>query len=140
MPQWIIEERLTTTAPPEAIWKLWTNLETWPLWDNGVAWAKLTSNFAEGEFIQMKPTAGPKVNCQLLGIVPLHSFTTRSSLPFTTISFIHRMEAGVVTHRVEMKGLLTPIFRRLLGPNIQKGLPDTVRNLVRMAENTDNQG
>ncbi len=141
--QWTCEERQQTTASPEAIWQLWSNCDSWPLWDAGVAWAKVETIFTQGNYISMKPVGGPAVRCLLSEVTPNRSFTTRSRLPLTTVSFSHHMADGTICHTVAMHGLLVPLFKRLFGRNIQKGLPDVVRTLVAMAENSatnQNQG
>lgn len=137
---WIYEEKIPTHATPESVWHFWSELESWSQWDADVAWAELETTFSQGKYIRMKPVKGPKVRCLLAELTPLRSFTTRSQFPFTTLSFIHHMEDGVVTHRVELHGLLTPVLKRLFGRDIQKGLPQTVRSLVSMAENRTAQG
>lgn len=131
---WTYSESIKTTASPESVWNLWTNMSSWPEWDKGVAWAKLETTFLQGEYIAMKPVRGPAVRCLLEEVTPLRSFTTRSSFPLATLSFKHHIDDGIVTHGVEMRGILTPLFRRLFGRDIQKGLPQAVRSLVAMAE------
>ena len=100
----------------------------------GVAWGKLETHFNQGEYIRMKPVRGPGLRCLLEEVSYLCSFTTKNTLPFTTVRFTHQYKAGVVTHRVSMNGLLTPLFRRLFGNDMQQGLPQAVRTLVAMAE------
>lgn len=136
---WTYEEKLHTQATAESIWHLWSNLDSWAQWDADVAWAKLETTFSQGEYIRMKPVKGPKVRCLLAEVTPLRSFTTRSHFPCTTLSFSHHIENGVVTHKVALHGLLTPLLKRLFGRDIQKGLPQTVRTLVSMAESKPNQ-
>lgn len=137
---WTYEEKIHTHAPAESIWHFWSKLDSWPQWDADVMWAKLETTFSQGEYIRMKPIKGPKVRCLLAEVTPLRSFTTRSHFPFTTLSFIHHLQDGVVTHKVELRGLLTPLLKILFGHDIQKGLPQAVRTLVTMAENSAAQG
>jgi len=61
-------------------------------------------------------------------------------LPLTTLDFTHTYTSGgagkpaMITHRIEMSGLLTPLFRRIIGKSIQKDLPHAMEKLARMAE------
>ncbi|SHN49895.1 SRPBCC family protein [Desulfovibrio litoralis] len=132
---WTFEESATTTASPEAIWELWSNVDSWSKWDCGVKWAKLETTFSQGEYISIKPVNGPKVRCLLEEVTPFKSFTTRNNLPFTTIIFRHQISNGVITHKVEMRGFLTPLFKRLFGKETQRELPQAIRTLIDMAEN-----
>lgn len=132
---WSCEARATTVATPEQVWSLWTNLNTWPQWDAGVAWAKLETTFTQGAYFRMKPNNGPAMRCMLKEVSPLHSFTTLSRLPLTTVSFAHDFSNGILCHKVEMRGWLTPIFKKIFGRKIEKELPSVVKTLVALAEN-----
>jgi carbon monoxide dehydrogenase subunit G len=39
---------VTTTAPPAAVWKLWSDVATWATWDPGVDDVSLDGPFAVG--------------------------------------------------------------------------------------------
>jgi len=34
---WTIEHSIETTASPEAIWRLWSEVATWPDWNGDIA-------------------------------------------------------------------------------------------------------
>ena len=131
---WQCEAREKTTASPERIWELWANVDNWPLWDKDVAWCRLESVFASGERLTMKPTKGPVTKCLLLEVAVNRSFTTRSRLPLATVEFRHEFINEEIIHQVEMRGLLAPLFSRLFGKDIGKGLPVAVKTLKEMAE------
>ncbi|MFY9720862.1 MAG: SRPBCC family protein [Candidatus Cybelea sp.] len=38
----------TTTAPPERVWKLWSNPNNWSRWNSGIASAQLGGPIADG--------------------------------------------------------------------------------------------
>lgn len=133
---WSCEATATTTATPEQIWKLWTNLDSWPEWDTGVAWAKLETSFTQGAYFSMKPTDGPTMRCMLQEVRQLRSFSNISRLPLTTVSLSHVRSDGTLCHKVEMRGWLTPLFKRLFGYKIEKELSSVVSRLVTLAENS----
>ncbi len=43
-------------------------------------------------------------------------------------------EYSVVTHLIEMKGFLSFLFSRIIGPGIKKDLPTAMENLIQKAE------
>lgn len=74
------------------------------------------------------------MRCMLNEVTLLRSFSTLSRLPFTTVSFLHTFSDGVLCHRVEIRGWLTPLFKKLFGYAIAKELPSVVSRLVALAE------
>jgi hypothetical protein len=68
-----------------------------------------------------------------------HDFVQRSfSTPLVTVDFHHTLSVadGITTieHSVVMNGPLTPVFRRIIGTKIAKGLPTAVAALAALAE------
>jgi len=134
----IIEHSIKTKAKPEAIWALWSDISTWKAWDHGIGEGGLDDGFREGTTGWLKPKGGPKVKFQLLKVETNKSFHNRSALPLTSLDFIHTLERQgeytIVTHRVEMSGLLTFIFSKIIGKGIKKDMPGAMAKLVEMAE------
>lgn len=64
-------------------------------------------------------------------------------LPLTTVNFIHTMEpvpnVTQVAHRIEMTGLLSGLFGATLERQLQAGLGTAVVNLIRLAEQANEQ-
>jgi Polyketide cyclase / dehydrase and lipid transport len=140
MGTWTFQQTVETSATAEQIWAVWAKPESWPLWDNGVEWVKTEGPFIKGTKGVMKPAGGPKVKFEMLAVEPLKGFQDRSFLPLTTLDFIHSFtpasggKKAAITHRVEMRGLLTFIFRRVIGSNIEKDLLGAMAKLVALAE------
>src|SRR5215213_6257302 len=69
---------------------------------------------------------------------PGEGFSDRTRLPLANLDFFHKTErvgeGTRVTHRVEISGPLSFAFARLMGRGFEEGLPETVRNLARLAE------
>jgi hypothetical protein len=65
-------------------------------------------------------------------------FTVESKLPLCTMRFEHELSPVgnqiQALHRVSFVGFLSPLFGRLIGSQIQKGLPRTLEGLKRAAE------
>ena len=134
----IIKHSVSTKAKPEKVWELWSKVETWPKWDHGIEATQLVGSFKTGAKGWLKPKGGPKVKFELLDVQENKKFHDRSYLPFARLDFIHTLETNgnetIVTHDVQMTGLLTFLFSKVIGAGIKKDMPSTMERLVRVAE------
>lgn len=134
----ITKHSIKTNAKPEAVWALWENLNQWSQWDHGIEASHLDGSFKTGATGWLKPAGGPKVKFELLDVIPLKKFHDRSYLPLTKLDFIHTIEQDgdsiIVTHQVEMTGLLTFLFSKIIGTGIKKDMPSAMAKLVQLAE------
>jgi hypothetical protein len=139
--QWSVEHTEYTTASPASIWALWSDVEGWPAWDSGLAGASLEGPFAAGSRGRVKPAGGPKVGFELTSVEPESGFADVTRLPLARMSFEHAAvregDRTRLTHRATISGLATPLFARLIGRGIARDLPDTMRELARMAADRD---
>jgi hypothetical protein len=136
---WSFEHQARTSADPGEIWSLWRDVRNWHRWDPDVAFSEITGEFIAGANGTLKPSSGPRVRFRILAAAEPHSFTTRSYLPWTEMDFIHVLSRDpgggtTVLHRVEMRGLLAPLFSRVVGRSLAKGLPVAMGRLIRLAE------
>ena len=138
---WIHESDVSTTASAAQVWQAWSHPATWPLWDEGLTSVTLDGPFAGGTSGRLTPKNGPAVRFTIRMAEERLGFDTRSFLPLTHLDFIHRYQPAEgdgnparIIHRVEMRGALTPLFRRVIGREIARTLPDTLRTLARRAE------
>lgn len=129
---------IKTKATPESVWELWSNIKTWNTWDHGIENSEIEGAFMEGASGWLKPKGGPRVKFKILRAEKNRVFHDRSSLPLTSLDFIHTLERDgdytIVTQRVEMTGLLTFIFAKVIGSGIKKDMPSAMAKLVEMAE------
>ena len=135
---WHVEHTEHTSAPPQAVWSLWSDVATWPEWDEGVREAALEGPFASGTRGRLKPRSGPSVSFTLADVEPNARFATEARLPLARMRFDHRAnrdgERTRVTHSVEISGPLGPLFARLIGRGAARDLPQAVRGVVARAE------
>jgi uncharacterized protein YndB with AHSA1/START domain len=135
---WVTEASAVTAATPEQVWAVWADVAGWSQWDHAVESAELDGPFEQGTRGVLKPTGGPKTRFTMTEATPNRSFTDRAGLPLGSLEFIHSLtptvNGTIIVHRVCMRGPLTPVFRRLIGSNIERGLPSAVTALARLAE------
>lgn len=135
---WSTEFAIKTKASKESVWKLWEDVPNWKLWDDGLEKTELFGRFEAGTRGTLKPKGGPLTRFVITRCVPNQVFSDLTKLPLCKLVFIHTLtetaEGTEVKHRVEFSGPFTFLFSRIIGKDIQKGMPETVRTLVKMAE------
>jgi Polyketide cyclase / dehydrase and lipid transport len=128
-----------TTAPPDRVWKIWSDMSTWGDWNPNVSTMEWEGGFASGTTGIMNTRAGQHHKMKLMDVVPGRSFALETSVvPGTTFRFNCRIElvAGKarVSQTVEVKGPLGPVLGGMLGPQVSKEFGTLLSNLARKAE------
>lgn len=127
------EEQISISASAEEVFSLYADVNSWSTWDPEVKASSIDGAFVSGAIGQLQPTKGPKAKIILTEVVSNCSFTVESRLPLCIMRFEHELSnsSGDVNalHRVSFEGLLSPLFGRLIGSQIRKGLPGTLRGL-----------
>lgn len=139
-----MQESIDIAAPPERVFALWADPSAWPRWDPDIEEASLEGAFAAGSAGSIKPRGAPRTRIVLREVKPPAAFTAVSRLPLCRMVFEHALApvAGGcrVTHAVRFEGALAPLFRRLLGATLRRGLPGTMAGLKAAAEATSAAG
>lgn len=141
---WSSEHTEYTSAPTEAVWALWSEVETWPEWDAGLEYVTLERPFAVGASGTLKPKGGPKVAFELTDVRAGEGFADETKLPLSRMRFEHSAtregDRTRITQRVTISGLGTPLFSRVIGRGIARDLPETLRALGQMAADRASSG
>ena len=130
---------LETTASPERVWKIWSDMSTWGDWNPNVSTMDWHGGFVSGTDGVMNTRAGQHHKMKLLDVQPARFFALETSVvPGTTFRFNCRVEpAGgktKVSQMVEVKGPLGPILQGMLGPQVSKEFGTLLANLAKRAE------
>lgn len=138
-PMLIVEHTIETTATTATIWGIWANVANWNSWDHGIEFATLNGPFQKGSTGTLKPKGGPLVHTTLTSVIPLQEFVDESKLPLTKIIVSHFMSTSHgkthVTHRIEMRGMLSWLFAFLIGRTMKRNLPQEMASMIAQAEN-----
>lgn len=128
-----IEQTITIKAMPEQIFPFYEDVSNWSSWEPDVQSSSIEGAFKVGAQGRLKPAKGPDAKIVLTEVTNNQSFTTISKLPLCTMRFVHELvpssDGTVVSHRVIFSGLFAPLFGRLIGAGIKKGLPTTLQGL-----------
>lgn len=128
-----------TTASPEQVWRIWSDMSTWGDWNPNVSSMDWQGGFASGTSGVMNTRAGQHHKMQLLDVQPGRSFALETKVvPGTLFRFNCRIEPGqgktTVSQMVEVKGPLGPVMGGMMGPQVSKEFGTLLANLAKRAE------
>jgi Polyketide cyclase / dehydrase and lipid transport len=136
----IVEKQIVISASPETIFHIYQDVDNWNKWDPDTKFSILINGLTLGSKGRLTPAKGNTVPIEVSSIQENRHFTVVSKTALFRMDFDHELEPVVggtrVVHRVKFAGLLKPILTRILGPQIDKGLPVTLQRLKALAEAT----
>jgi hypothetical protein len=134
----LAQTTLQTKVRPEAIFKLWADINHWADYDNGIEWARLTDKFMAGGHYTIKPKGGPKVKATIMVVEPNKRFIDVSHLLGAKLKFDHALalqgDTTSVSVSMSLSGPMSWLWARILGKNQQADLDESTANLIAKAE------
>ena len=136
---WTNEQSIETTASPDAIWRLWSDVAGWPDWIADIEHIEISGPFAAGSMITMTPAGQDPVKLQIAEAVEPDLFVDEADLGDVVVRTIHRVERlaterNRVVYRMEISGPAADSVGPDLGPQISGDFPETLAALVQKAE------
>ena len=130
-----------SSAPPEKVWRIWSDMSTWGEWNPNVATMDWEGGFASGTTGVMNTRAGQHHRMQLVDVQPGRSFALITSVvPGTKFRFNCRIEPSgaktKISQTVEVAGPLGPVVGGVLGPQVSRDFGTLLGNLARKAESS----
>ena len=133
------ERSLETSAPPERVWRIWSDTTTWPHWNPDVTAISLEGPFTTGTTGSMTTKAGGTHKIQLQDVQDGRGFTlVTSPAPLSTFAF--RCEVAPagsgsrISQAVSMSGPLGGIYSAMMGNRIADGFTAILDGLKQRAE------
>jgi len=126
-----------TTAPPEAVWALWTDAGTWKDWDKGLKSAEHEGDMAVGSKGRILPLEGPPARFEVVTLEPAQSYSFRTGLPLASLTVARAITGTEPTrfrHTVSFSGPLAGYWSSQFGPGFRAALPPTMEALADLAE------
>ncbi len=134
---WTYEHCLETTATPERLWRLYSDVRTWPSWDRANEYTTLDGPFRAGSRGSMKFTGQDPMPFTLVAVDPGRSFADETDLGDLVIRFEHRLEARAgrttITTRVTISGPAADTLGPELGPQITADIPAQLAAIAGLA-------
>lgn len=128
-----------TTAPPEAVWSQWMDVEQWPTWDTELRSSRLKDPMAQGARGRLVPKKGVPSNFVISEFVPLESYAFTTKLPGASLTVRRTLAATAeggtsFTHEVSFEGPKAERWARRLSPSFRAALPGVMDTLADVAE------
>jgi hypothetical protein len=135
---WTTEHSIETTASPESIWRLWSDVATWGDWNSDIERIEITGPFAPGSTIAMTPVGQDTVELRIAEASEPDLFVDEADLGEVVVRTTHRVERlgderNRVTYRMEISGPAADAVGPELGPKISGDFPETLAALVERA-------
>lgn len=128
-----------TRASAEAIWRIWSDPQTWQEWNPNVERMDMNGPFANGTTGVMHTPAGQHHPIQLANIQPGRSFDLETAvLPLTRFTFhcevVPNSNGSTISQSIGMSGPLAFFFGPMAGERIAASFEDLLKGLADKAE------
>jgi len=135
-----VEHSVLVNTAPERLFALYADVPHWNRWDPDTKASSIQGPFQTGTSGSLTPTKGNTVSMVLTSVVQDRSFTVEVKIPLFRMVFEHELlpaqEVTKVIHRVTFSGALSFLLGRVIGSQLNKGLPVTLAKLKAAAEAT----
>lgn len=129
---------ITTEVTKEQMWRLYSDVNRWHEWDNGIDYARMEGEFVKGNSFILKPKGGPKVKIRLVETIENKLFIDLTNFPLAKMYGEHSLEEtkeGLkITTTMTVSGLLKGLWIKLVAQNIVDGLPEETQHQINIAK------
>jgi hypothetical protein len=136
-----VEHSIHVNTAPERLFALYADVMHWNRWDPDTKASSIHGPFQTGTRGSLTPTKGNTVPMLLTSVVQNRSFTVQVKIPLFRMVFEHELlpAQGItkVIHRVTFSGALSFLLGRIIGSQLNRGLPVTLAKLKATAEATE---
>lgn len=131
-----IKKSITGYGEKDKIWKLYSDVSRWSIWDKSVKAVALTGEFVEGSNGVMEMINGMKMPFVISECTSYKSFSTKSELGNICIVFIHNIEQNenqvTISHKIIIEGGEERQMEGI-GNQISEGLDECLQRLIAMS-------
>ena len=128
---------ITNEATKEQMWKLFTDINNWHVWNNEIKFAKLEGKFEAGNHYVIQQKNGRTVKVKLLEVVENKHCLELGEFPLAKMYYDHILEEtpnGLkITGTITMTGLLSQLWVQLVVKKIAASMPQHVQEQITVA-------
>lgn len=129
---------METSASPEVIWTIWTDVPNWKNWDTGLKDASIEGYFNLDSKGVITSLEDRKSKFKVVEYKEGQSYTYKTKLPLGSL-YVKRyltVKEGktIFTHEVWFKGLTGGILAKAFGDKFRTMLPDVLGKIKEIAE------
>lgn len=129
---------ITREVTKEQMWRLFSDVNNWSSWDQGVEFAQLEGKFEQGNHFMFQPKGGPKLKLQIVEATENKSFTDFTQFPLAKMYGAHTFEEtpeGLkLTTTMTVNGPLGFLWRKLVAQKIVDALPEDMQHQIKTAK------
>jgi hypothetical protein len=134
----ISEFSMETKASQAKIWQIFTDVENWKEWIDGIEYSIIDGNFENGTLVTIKNINKPKSSSPLKDVVVNKSFILQAKMPLSKVDFIHEIvkdsDTLKVRFAVEVSGALAFLIKTIFRNSVVKSLRTSAKKVVELAE------
>jgi len=128
---------ITRNVTKEQMWALFSDVNNWPAWDKGVAFAELNGRFEKGNNFMFQPKGGPKLKIGIVEATENKSFTDFTRFPLAKMYGQHTFEDTAdglrITTTMKVEGILGFLWRKIVAEKIVAALPAEMEHQIKTA-------
>ena len=132
MRAWDYAPSIDTVAEPAAVWRRYTDVDTWPQWKYGVAQVSLDGAFITGTTGRLTPADRPPMPFRLVQVDPAQGYVSETEVvPGARLRMEHTLEpladGGTrITHRTTVPRAALDEFGLEFSPALYAGIRQTL--------------
>ncbi|MFD7020412.1 polyketide cyclase [Streptomyces sp. NPDC059928] len=135
---WEYEHSIETSATPEAIWRLWADVENWGTWNAEIEKIEMNGPFTAGTQITMTPPGDDPVLLRIAEAIEDELFVDEARFNALLLRTTHRIDRIDqnrirVVYRMEITGTGVDEAGSQIGPGITADWPETMASLAELA-------
>jgi uncharacterized protein YndB with AHSA1/START domain len=135
---WRYEHAVEADVMAGAVWRAWTDIESWGKWNADIEAIRIDGAFEVGARIEMTPRGADPVVLRITEARPGKGFVDEADLGGAVVTTTHRIEglpdARVrIVYRTEITGPAADELGPEIGPAITADFPETLAALVEFA-------
>ncbi len=128
---------VTKEATKEQMWRLFSDINNWHVWNNEIELAKLEGKFEAGNHYVIQQKNGRTVKVKLLEVVENEHCLELGEFPLAKMYYDHILEEtenGLkITGTITMTGLLSFLWVQLVVKKIAASMPQHVQEQITIA-------
>jgi hypothetical protein len=137
---WTFEYQHPTTASPDAVWRLWSDVARWPEWDSDLEIVTLDRDFSVGATGSLKPKGMDPFPFTITRAEPGRGYADETPLPGATLRFDHDLleteDGAVIRQRVTVDGPAANDHFAQFARSIVLDIPGSLERFAAQAERT----
>jgi hypothetical protein len=136
---WTTEHTIETTAMPQAIWRLWSDVGRWPEWNTDLERSEVSGSLTAGSAVTMYPRDQDPIELTIVAAEEPFLFVDEADLGDVVVRTTHRVERvssgrSRVVYAMEITGPAADPVGPRIGPEISADFPQVLAALVQRAE------